>query len=551
MRTDDVDTRQQMALPPSLPANHDRAASAEENSGSVFFQSAIDNRGVNSSYDGGFVNSAFVHDVVVDIAQDRIGAVPADIPSADLCFSRRYLGPRVPLLREGITRVFHHRPRRLWFERRHWGSDAPDFPVQFPRSRGAELGQGIAGASSPVGSAEDSSPKVVYNIGVFYSDTDLCGSGSSASEDEKSSERVVEGDELSSASEKEIGISSVSEKGDELSSVSEKTGKISSVSEKEDGLSSASKIIKLSAIRESSARTDDVGDKSFTDPTGPRTPDDLLREGSSAPPAIKTYENVRGGGGPRLLPAHNNNDKRIVVVRPPNTMTGPSGGTTDHPPATRRSSNNRSASRRQPATTHTQLTPDTYTTPTLEEITTPQQQLPDILNSHLPPPYSTLPPPVTTPTNSSSNRRLPPPSHPPPPPPPPLNQQQTSSGCPRAGAFRNQRPHARRAGRRSAAPSSFVPAATAAASESDEPKHCCGVRVTQTVSIRWFIVMIAFVGLCCAVVGTVLGALKATGREHLTVSLLMIGEYSFISFINLYHFYSHNAKQTANRHPIM
>lgn len=56
-----------------------------------------------------------------------------------------------------------------------------------------------------------------------------------------------------------------------------------------------------------------------------------------------------------------------------------------------------------------------------------------------------------------------------------------------------------------------------------EPKHCCGVLVTQTVSIRWFIVMIAFVGLCCAIVGTVLGALKATGREHLTVSLLMIG----------------------------
>ncbi|XP_067006367.1 uncharacterized protein [Anabrus simplex] len=35
--------------------------------------------------------------------------------------------------------------------------------------------------------------------------------------------------------------------------------------------------------------------------------------------------------------------------------------------------------------------------------------------------------------------------------------------------------------------------------------------------------MIAFVGICCAVVGTVLGAMKASGREHLTVSLLMIG----------------------------
>ena len=58
-----------------------------------------------------------------------------------------------------------------------------------------------------------------------------------------------------------------------------------------------------------------------------------------------------------------------------------------------------------------------------------------------------------------------------------------------------------------------------------DTKACCGVVVSQTVSIRWFIVMIAFVGICCAVVGTVLGAMKASGREHLTVSLLMIGQY--------------------------
>lgn len=55
-------------------------------------------------------------------------------------------------------------------------------------------------------------------------------------------------------------------------------------------------------------------------------------------------------------------------------------------------------------------------------------------------------------------------------------------------------------------------------------KSCCGVMVTQTVSIRWFIIMIAFVGICCAVVGTVLGAMRSSGREHLTVSLLMIGK---------------------------
>ena len=61
----------------------------------------------------------------------------------------------------------------------------------------------------------------------------------------------------------------------------------------------------------------------------------------------------------------------------------------------------------------------------------------------------------------------------------------------------------------------------------DDCKTCCGVLVSQSVSIRWFIVMIAFVGICCAVVGTVLGAMKASGREHLTVSLLMIGRYPY------------------------
>lgn len=63
--------------------------------------------------------------------------------------------------------------------------------------------------------------------------------------------------------------------------------------------------------------------------------------------------------------------------------------------------------------------------------------------------------------------------------------------------------------------------------EEETPKSCCGVVVTQTVSIRWFIVMIAFVGICCVIVGTVLGAMKASGREHLTVSLLMIGKNFF------------------------
>ena len=56
--------------------------------------------------------------------------------------------------------------------------------------------------------------------------------------------------------------------------------------------------------------------------------------------------------------------------------------------------------------------------------------------------------------------------------------------------------------------------------------NCFNPLLQSTVSIRWFIVMIAFVGICCSIVGTALGALKASGREHLTVSLLMIGEFN-------------------------
>ena len=69
--------------------------------------------------------------------------------------------------------------------------------------------------------------------------------------------------------------------------------------------------------------------------------------------------------------------------------------------------------------------------------------------------------------------------------------------------------------------------------EPRDSKSCCGVTVSQTVSIRWFIVMIAFVGICCAVVGTVLGAMKASGREHLTVSLLMIGQYPVYNILSI------------------
>merc|ERR1719362_1648283 len=128
--------------------------------------------------------------------------------------------------------------------------------------------------------------------------------------------------------------------------------------------------------------------------------------------------------------------------------------------------------------------------------------LPDILNSHVPPPpYTTLPRHVAEAgtRGNTSNR---------------------SGGTWRAALTGFSR--------RSRNPDADAEGAAGCEGHqtqglTQDSKTCCVVVVSQTVSIRWFIVMIAFVGICCAVVGTVLGAMKASGREHLTVSLLMIG----------------------------
>lgn len=58
----------------------------------------------------------------------------------------------------------------------------------------------------------------------------------------------------------------------------------------------------------------------------------------------------------------------------------------------------------------------------------------------------------------------------------------------------------------------------------DPPKGCCGLLAWKPGSLRWFIVLIALVGVCCVLVGTALGAMRPAGRDHLTVSLLMIGK---------------------------
>ncbi|KAF7278175.1 hypothetical protein GWI33_008672 [Rhynchophorus ferrugineus] len=57
----------------------------------------------------------------------------------------------------------------------------------------------------------------------------------------------------------------------------------------------------------------------------------------------------------------------------------------------------------------------------------------------------------------------------------------------------------------------------------DTPKGCCGILSWKPGSLRWFIALIALVAVCCVLVGTALGAMRPAGRDHLTVSLLMIG----------------------------
>lgn len=53
------------------------------------------------------------------------------------------------------------------------------------------------------------------------------------------------------------------------------------------------------------------------------------------------------------------------------------------------------------------------------------------------------------------------------------------------------------------------------------PKQCCGL---GSPPVRWSILGIGIVGLVCAATGAILGALRVTGRDHIAVSLLMIGK---------------------------
>ncbi|KYB25670.1 uncharacterized protein LOC657358 [Tribolium castaneum] len=151
------------------------------------------------------------------------------------------------------------------------------------------------------------------------------------------------------------------------------------------------------------------------------------------------------------------------------------------------------------------------------------ERLPDLLNSHMPPPYSPLPSNVPPP-----NVVLPTPMMVPPPhlqsvgpnnvvpsglvafPPPQVvaGQGPVAVPVPPPSGFRFPFPAGGfRRGRFSEEP----------------PKGCCGLLAWKPGSLRWFIAVIALVAVCCVLVGTALGAMRPAGRDHLTVSLLMIG----------------------------
>ncbi|CAL4108026.1 unnamed protein product [Meganyctiphanes norvegica] len=166
--------------------------------------------------------------------------------------------------------------------------------------------------------------------------------------------------------------------------------------------------------------------------------------------------------------------------------------------------------------------------------------LPDIIHSHAPdpPPYSTLPAPPPVGMRSPLGGMMPPPPPTRPPPSMPLHVSPTGAPLP-AGQTLPSPGVPIGPGYPGPAPGSPLrpdgpwPIFGSRRSRSsprgppylgeEEGKSCCGLMVTQAVSIRWFIIMIAFVGLCCTVVGTVIGAVKTYNSEYVTITLLMIG----------------------------
>ncbi|XP_020286026.1 uncharacterized protein LOC109855815 isoform X2 [Pseudomyrmex gracilis] len=73
-----------------------------------------------------------------------------------------------------------------------------------------------------------------------------------------------------------------------------------------------------------------------------------------------------------------------------------------------------------------------------------------------------------------------------------------------------------------------VPTSVSAFGRNTVPKQCCGL---GSPSVRWSILGVGFIGLVCAGAGTLLGALKASGRDHL-VGIFMTGIGILLVFVS-------------------
>ncbi|XP_018565305.1 verprolin [Anoplophora glabripennis] len=265
------------------------------------------------------------------------------------------------------------------------------------------------------------------------------------------------------------------------------------------------------------------------------------------PSGTRTFSNASMNTMPLTQPQPPPNKPINEPLRTPRTFTSTEAQTDEIsvlPPVSEPPSGNREQRRRERRERrHQRRVNNSGHRHTVEGSTQVNDRLPDILNSHLPPPYSTLP--AGMPPQNVMNSMVPPPplvpSHvmPPPPhgavlqtvvpnnvvppsgfvfpapPPPQMGQVPLVQGpapvavpVPPPSGFRFPFPaNGFRRGR-------FA---------EDPPKGCCGLLSWKPGSLRWFIALIALVAVCCVLVGTALGAMRPAGRDHLTVSLLMIG----------------------------
>jgi len=59
-------------------------------------------------------------------------------------------------------------------------------------------------------------------------------------------------------------------------------------------------------------------------------------------------------------------------------------------------------------------------------------------------------------------------------------------------------------------------------SASPKSKSCLAC---ADISVKWYIVVIALLGLICALIGTIVGAVHSVGRDYLSLALLLVGKY--------------------------